>query len=244
MLGHPLLSPEPGQSRYGALAAALRARIVAGEFAPGSAIPAEQTLAAQHGVALGTLRRALDLLVEQGLIERQHGRGNFVRQGLSGAPMLRFFRFGDARGKAPRSQILSRRSLPAPPEQARLLGIDRGEPVLRLRRLRSVADQPALLEQIWLPLPLFAALADGDPSSWGDLLYPTFALHCGVQVHRAVDTIGFASLGAADARALQLRSGHPCARVQRLAFDLAGRCVESRITLGDAKSFHYAVAIT
>ena len=105
-----LVETEPGQSRYAALAAAMRARIVAGEWPAGSAIPAEQTLAAEHGVALGTMRRALGLLVEQGLVERFHGRGTFVRQGLSGAPMLRFFRFGDAGTEAPRSRILARES--------------------------------------------------------------------------------------------------------------------------------------
>jgi len=41
-----LVLSEPGQSRYGALAAAMRARIVAGEWPPGSTIPSEQTLAA------------------------------------------------------------------------------------------------------------------------------------------------------------------------------------------------------
>jgi len=52
-----VIDTEPGQSRYGALAAAMRERIVAGEWPPGSAIPAEHTLAAEHGVALGTMRR-------------------------------------------------------------------------------------------------------------------------------------------------------------------------------------------
>jgi DNA-binding transcriptional MocR family regulator len=47
----------------------------------------------EHGVALGTLRQALALLVAEGLLERQHGRGTFVRAGLGGASMLRFFRF-------------------------------------------------------------------------------------------------------------------------------------------------------
>src|SRR5215212_9098381 len=92
---------EPGQSRYGALAAALRARVVAGEWPPGSAMPAEQTLASEHGVALGTMRRALELLAQQGLVERLHGRGTFVRAGLSGATMMRFFRFGDRAGEVP-----------------------------------------------------------------------------------------------------------------------------------------------
>lgn len=239
-----LVPIEPGQSRYGALAAAMRSRVVAGEWPPGSALPAEQTLAAEHGVALGTMRRALDLLAEQGLVERLQGRGTFVRQGLSGAPMLRFFRFGAAGPEAPTSRILARDALAAPAAVARALGCGAGEQALRLKRLRSVGGQPALHEEIWLPLPLFAPLADGDPAAWGDLLYPMFAERCGVHVHRAVDTIGFGQLAAAPARALRLPAGHPCARVQRQAYDLAGRCIEWRTTLGDAHAFHYTVSIT
>ncbi|NTV86301.1 MAG: GntR family transcriptional regulator, partial [Burkholderiaceae bacterium] len=83
--------PAPGQSRYGWLAAILRARITQGEWVPGTALPAEAALAREHGVALGTLRQALALLVAEGLLERQHGRGTFVRAGLGGASMLRFF---------------------------------------------------------------------------------------------------------------------------------------------------------
>jgi len=242
-----LVESEPGQSRYAALAAALRARIVAGEFPPGTALPAEQSLASEHGVALGTMRRALDLLAEQGLLERVHGRGTFVKQGLSGAPMLRFFRFGaDGAGsrEVPQSRILSRAAQAAPADVARALGCGPREQALRLKRLRSLDGQPVLLEDIWLPLPLFGALLDDDPGTWGDLLYPLFAARLGVHVQRAVDTIGFGSLAAGQARALQLPPGHPCARVQRQAFDLAGRCVEWRSTLGDANAFHYTVAIT
>ena len=239
-----LVPTEPGQSRYGALAAALRQRIVAGEWPPGQALPAETTLAAEHGVALGTLRRALDVLAEQGLVERMHGRGTFVRSGLTGAPMLRFFRFGDGNGEVPQSRILSRRTVNAPAEVARRLGLGRAEPVLQLRRLRSLASQPCLLEEIWLPLPAFEALALGNTDTWGDLLYPLFAERCGVHVARASDEIGFGVLAAAQARTLHLGAGHPCAVVTRQAYDLAGRCVELRTTRGDAHAFHYTVTIT
>ncbi|WP_395703980.1 GntR family transcriptional regulator [Aquabacterium sp.] len=237
------VQPAPGQSRYGALAAALQRRIVAGEWPPGTALPAETTLAGEHGVALGTLRQALQLLADQGLIERRHGRGTYVRSGLAGAPMLRFFRFGSG-AETPASRILSRQTVPAPAEAARRLGIGRGEPVLRLQRLRSLGGTPCLLEDIWLPLPLFEALAEGDVAPWGDLLYPLFAERCGVHVTRAVDEIGFGRLGAAQARSLKLQAGHPCAVVTRQAYDLAGRCVELRTSRGDANAFHYTVTIT
>lgn len=234
----------PGLSRYAALAATLHARIAGGEWPGGSALPAETVLAAELGVALGTLRRALELLAAQGLIERRHGRGTFVRSGLAGAPMLRFFRFGERAGEVPHSRILARQVLAAPAEAARALGLDSGAPALRLRRLRSLAGAPRLLEELWLPLPLFATLAADDTAAWPALLYPLFAERCGVHVARAVDDIAFATLAATQARTLGLATGHPCALVTRRAFDLTGRCVEWRQTRGDAQAFHYAVTIT
>jgi GntR family transcriptional regulator len=239
-----LVQPQPGQSRYAALAGALRQRVVDGEWPPGTALPAETTLSTEHGVALGTLRRALELLAEQGLIERHHGKGTFVRGGLSGAPMLRFFRFGAGDGEVPRSRILSRQRVLASPEVARRLGVGRGDPVLRLQRLRSLGGHPRLLEEIWLPLPPFDALLEIPAAEWDDLLYPFFVERCGVAIARVTDEIGFANLTAAQARALALAAGHPGVAVTRQAYDLAGRCVELRITRADAFAFHYSVTIT
>lgn len=238
------VSPEPGQSRYAALAAALRRRVVEGDWPAGSALPAETRLAAEHGVALGTLRRALELLVSEGLIERHHGKGTFVRGGLTGAPMLRFFRFGAGVGELPRSRILARQPVRATADVARRLGCSRGDAVLRLQRLRSLGGQPRLLEEIWLPLPLFAGLLQIPPSEWGDLLYPFFVERCGVTVTRASDDIAFAYLTAAQARALALPAGHPGVAVTRQAYDAAGRCVELRVTRADAFAFRYGVTIT
>ena len=65
----------PGQSRYGTLAAALRQRVIEGEWHPGQMIPSEASLATSYGVALGTLRQALALLVQDGVLRRQHEIG-------------------------------------------------------------------------------------------------------------------------------------------------------------------------
>lgn len=236
-------APEPGVSRYAAIAAALRARVQAGEWPPGSALPSEQALAAEHGVAMATLRRAMELLASQGLVERIHGRGTFVRSGMS-APMLRFFRFGGGSGEVPRSRIASRRKVTATSEAAQRLGLAKGDAVLQLLRVRSLGGQPRMLEEITLPLPLFQVLADTPTAEWDDLFYPMYAQRCGVHVQRAVDEIGFGTFTAAQAAYLDLPAGHPCARVVRRAYDLSGRCVELRTTLGDAHAFHYEVTIT
>lgn len=234
-----------GQSRYGSLAADLRARVLRGEWAPGDALPPEAVLARGYGVALGTLRQAIALLAADGLLERRHGKGTFVRTGLGGASMLRFFRFRQAGGgdAAPTSRILSLRQRAATAAESAAFGLQAGSAVLAIERLRSLDGQPCLLEAIVLPLPLFEALAGLDSDSWGDLLYPLYQRACGVVIHHAEDQLGFDQLTQPQARRLGLEKGHPCARVRRRAFDLAGRCVELRTTLGDAFAFEYTAQV-
>lgn len=237
--------PAPGQSRYGWLAATLRARIMQGEWVPGKALPSEAVLAKEQGVALGTLRQALALLVAQGLLERVHGRGTFVRAGLDGASMLRFFRFshGDDRMAAPQSAILQRKVQLASAEEADALGLPAGASVIELHRLRSLNGRPCLLEHLVLPLPMFDALARSDTAAWDDLLYPMYQRVCGVTIHRAEDNLSFGLLKAEQAALLQLDAAHPCVVVQRLALDLGGQCVELRTTLGDAFAFQYTAQV-
>jgi GntR family transcriptional regulator len=244
----PALMPEttPGQTRYGKLAQALRDRILQGEWAPGEAIPAESAFAQSYGVALGTIRQALALLVEDGVLQRRHGKGTFVTKGVDGASMMRFFRFrgvDDGSSVTPQSLILSSRLRKAGERESQAFGIEPGSQVLQLERLRSLGSEPCLLETIVLPLPLFGALADSDTASWDDLLYPMYQQRCGVVIQKTQDTLSFSQLNATQARRLKLAVAHPCVLVERQAFDIAGRCVELRTTRGDAFSFKYTAQV-
>jgi GntR family transcriptional repressor for pyruvate dehydrogenase complex len=74
----------------------LRAQIVSGELPPGSQLPGHRDLAAAHAVSVGSMREAISMLISDGLIETQAGRGTFVaasspRAGRprAGAPLLR-----------------------------------------------------------------------------------------------------------------------------------------------------------
>ncbi|MFF2065843.1 GntR family transcriptional regulator [Streptomyces sp. NPDC058200] len=66
--------------RYERIADALRSEIRAGQRIPGERLPAETALAAQHKVSLPTIRQALGVLQVEGLVEKRHGHGNFVRK--------------------------------------------------------------------------------------------------------------------------------------------------------------------
>ncbi|CAG9186985.1 GntR family transcriptional regulator [Cupriavidus pinatubonensis] len=236
-----------GVSRYGRIAAQLQRKIVDGEWPPGAAIPAESTLATEFGTALGTIRQAIAVLVQEGLLERVQGKGTFVRNGLTGASMMRFFRFradADAADVAiPRSEILSCRAVRLEKSVATLLGLDTGARGLAISRRRWLDDKPRLLESIWLPLPRCEPLQRLPKAEWGDLLYPLLASQCGITIHRAVDEVTFRTLDADQAELLDLPDGHPCALVTRRAYDLQGNCAEYRLTQGDAYAFRYQADI-
>ncbi len=209
--------------------------------------PAESTLAAEFGIALGTIRQAIAVLVQEGLLERVQGKGTFVRNGLTGASMMRFFRFRADAGTAgvaiPRSEILSSRAARLDKNVAALFGLDAGARALAISRRRWLDDKPRLLESIWLPLPRCEPLQRLPKAEWGDLLYPLLGSQCGITIHRAVDEVTFRTLDADEAGLLELPDGHPCALVTRRAYDLQGHCAEYRLTRGDAYAFRYQADI-
>ena len=69
---------DPAEFIYVQLADDLAKRMSSGEFPPGSRLPSEAELAESYGVAKMTVRRALDVLRERGLIRTLHGRGSVV----------------------------------------------------------------------------------------------------------------------------------------------------------------------
>ncbi len=235
----------PGDPRlplHARLRDALAARLAAGEWPHGAALPAEAQLAHGYGVALQTMRRALGQLAAEGLVERRHGRGTFSRLAPAASSMLRFFRLADpAAGGAilPESRILEAAAAPLPAAFARRLGRAPGSPALRLHRLRSWQGEVLLAETIHLPLPEAAPLLDLAPDAYGALLYPLLAERCGLVVARVEDEISVARADARTALALGVAAGEAVIAAERTAFDATGRAVEARLAFGRADRFRY-----
>ncbi len=229
---------------YQDLATAFRAKVEAGVWPIGRAIPSEASLAKEFGVALGTIRQATAQLADEGMLVKRHGKSTEVSSGLSGQSMLRFFRYqlDDHRQLTPQATIVSVKTVPL--EKA-ISAITHWscKSVLKIHRLRLLEGRPLLYETIYLPLPKFKKLTNYKPSEFEQLLYPMYVRTCKVAVMKAKDQVGFELMKKADAKALNMKEGHPAVRVNRVAFDLMGRPVEYRSSVGDAMAFEYSAEV-
>ena len=231
--------------RYQRLRDDLAGRINRRELRPGDLIPSEAELAARHGVAIGTVRKAIDQLVADGVLERQQGRGTFVRRARFNSSLFRFFRFRSESGerRIPQSRILRRKVVAAPSAVASALRITTGEPVISLSRLRLIDGEPLLAEEIWLPKSRFEAVLEIAPEDFGDLLYPLYEERCGQIVVSADENLSVETATDMQARLLQLEKAAPLIVIERLAFDLERHPIEWRRSRGPATRFRYHVEI-
>lgn len=239
---------EPADSRlprYQRVRDGIAARVNRKEWLPGELIPSEAELAAHYGVAIGTLRKAIDQLVGEGVLDRQQGRGTFVRRARFNSSLFRFFRFQSEQGerRVPQSRILRRKSGPATPAVASALRIAVGEPVINLSRLRLIDDVPLLAEEIWLQKSRFAAILDVDTGEFGDLLYPLYEERCGEVVVSADEILTVETANEMQARLLRLEPDAPLIVIERLALDLERRPLEWRRSRGPARNFRYHAEI-
>lgn len=230
---------------YQQLRDALASRIARREWLPGDALPSEAEIAQSQGVAIGTVRKAVEQLVAEGLVERRQGLGTFVLRKSFPSSLSRFFRFQSESGESriPHSQLLSRREAPASASVARALGLSRDDPVIALERLRTIDGAPFLWEDIWLPRRPFSALLDLAPPDFGDLLYPLYEERCGQVVASAEEILTVESADETDAARLALSPGAPLIVIARTALDAAGAAIEWRLCRGPASRFRYRVEI-
>lgn len=223
----------------------LKGRIEGGEWKPGTMLPAETVLAEEYGVALGTLRKAVAELADNGLVERRQGRGTFVRRPQFGNSLFRFFRLQDEAGRPmmPDSRILARRQAPLPAAAAAALGLAAGAPGIYLVRLRLVDGEPILAEEVWLDPALFGAILTLPEDAFGALLYPLYEERFGQLVVGADEDLSVKKAAPDAARLLGVAPGSSLIVIERLAFGYGRRPLEWRRSAGPADRFRYHVEI-
>lgn len=207
---------------YQQLQRALREAIDRRVLDADDALPPERELANDFRVSRITVRKAIDGLVNEGLLVRRHGSGTFVRGRFEKnfSQLTSFSEDMRARGRNPRSQWLRRSSGTVTPEEALSLRLSPGTPVFRFHRLRFADDAPMAVEFATIVascLPSINAVEDS--------LYQALERH-GNRPVRALQRLRAVLLTAEQAEQLCAEAGDAGLLVERLGFLHDGRAVE------------------
>ena len=229
------------QTLYEMVRGGIVERLRTGHWQAGDRLPAEPQLAEDFGVGIGTVRRAVDELVNERLLHRRAGRGTTVATITEDHAFGLFFSFVDAdeRPVEVAARLLAYQRERATAALAARLAIERGAKLARVDNLRLAGDTPVMLDRLWIPLDLFPGLdAPGFEARRGSI-YGHYQERYGISVVRVAEKLGAISADAELAATLKLAAGAPVLRIERTAFTFRNQPVEFRIRFVDPARAQY-----
>ena len=191
-------------------------------FSVDDALPSERVLAERLGISRVTARKAIGALVDEGLIVRRHGSGNYIAPMLE-QPLTRLTSFTEElkqRGFEPHSRWIRRVVGPAMPEEMVALGLSPGTRVARLERVRLADATPMAYEASALPVSVVP-----DPEGVKDSLY-NYLLERNTVPVRALQHIRAANANSRQAELLGIPLGQALLFITRVGYLDDGRAVE------------------
>lgn len=214
---------------YVRIADALRDAIAQGRYPVGSRLPSEATLRAEFGTSRGPVRQALDVLRAEGRVEIARGAAARVVDHVPTQPfesLVSFTEWAQSLGREPGQRTLVLERVAADADIAGALGIEVGEGVIRVVRLRSMDGAPMMLERSIFVADagqhLFTPGFDPDAGSIYQHLRAS-----GIELYRGRHLIDATAASDEDAALLDITPGSPLLRVRRTVADRAGRVLET-----------------
>ncbi len=221
------LNPASKLPLYQQLYELLEGRIRSGEWKPGDMIPPESELIQRYRVSRITVRKVLDMLVAEGLLVRQRGKGSFVAQTKLEQGTTRIVSFTDdmrQRGLTPGTRIIFMGLVPAPRAIAEALSVPEGEELARIDRLRLADGEPMCVEESFLIHRRLPGSLGQDLVS--NSLREIKQSEYGIRWSRARQTIQAVPAPADIARLLSVRTGAPLLYFERVTFAQDAAAVE------------------
>ncbi|WP_344455040.1 GntR family transcriptional regulator [Actinocorallia aurantiaca] len=222
--------------RYRAIAEDLAQKIRSGRYRAGDALPPQRELSTSYGVTLMTLRQALQVLNDDGLIVQQPGRGTFVAPPHAEYRLDTLKSLGDElrkQGYPVRTEVVSTTLRPIPASLSKPMGLPAGHKGLRLTRVRHLSRQPVIHQVSWIPEPIASAIKGVD---FGEVPLYTALAQAGVRVHRASERIRPSLLTGSVAELLERSPGGPVFFSERVTYDADGlvAVLDQATIVGDA----------
>ncbi|MBO6782653.1 MAG: GntR family transcriptional regulator [Alphaproteobacteria bacterium] len=235
----PRLKRQPGKPLYAQVEEIIRKRLIDNYWKPGDMLPSEFDLAAELSVSQGTVRKALNEMVAENLLERRQGLGTFVSEYTERRALFLYFnlRHRDGDQAMPMSRTLACESRKASESERARLQLDPGARVIALHRVRELRGQPVIVERLTLPQNLFPGL--GAVTKLPENLYRFYQGEFGITVAKAAEEVRAVAAEPLEAQLLGIMPEAPLLEIDRVAVTIDGRPVEWRVSRCNTTDYAY-----
>ena len=227
--------------QYQKVKAALTVGLSEGRWMFGEAVPSESQLARQFSVSVGTVRRAIDELVAEGILVRQHGRGTFVASHTNDYLFNIFFRIVDGKGLKQRTspRLLSFRRAFADAATASNLRIPVGAAIYRIFNVLLLNNRTIACDDIRLPQRLFPGLTREELAQRDQTVYGVLQRRYGVDTVWAKELLSAVKAGSRVGELLGVKTNMPILRLQRTAYSYQDSAIEFRFRYINTADHYY-----
>lgn len=233
---------QPGRADkplYAQVEEIIRQRLIDNYWQPGEALPSEFQLAAELDVSQGTVRKALNDMVAENLLERRQGRGTFVSEHTERRALFLFFNLvgEDGDRTMPVSRIISCEHRKANRAECERLQLKHDANVITMRRVRALHDAPTIVDRVTVSQALFPTL--GGDVKLPENLYRFYQAEYGITIAKAQESVRAVSATAKEAGLLGLETGAPLLEIDRISLTLDQRPVEWRVSRCNTADYAY-----
>jgi GntR family transcriptional regulator len=191
--------------------------IAGGAYQVGQKLPSEAELCEHYKVSRGTVREAVKMLFQQGLLIREQGRGTFITNrdkiGQDAFRLMGFTELMERHQKEPGGKLIDLEIQKPNPTVQTLLQLDEGAEVVRVERLRMGDDEPLIIERSYFVHALFSPLLDFDLEK--ESIYALLLRETDLRLGDAEQTIEAVAASPADADLLKIAAGSPLLLIKR-----------------------------
>ncbi len=216
----------------------VRSKIEDGEYAPGTAIPSENTLAATYGINRLTVRSAIDALVSEGVLKRVQGKGVYVVAQIERdlEVLGGFTQTMNEKNLETRKKILLKGQRRAGEKFAKLFNINGDDTLYYIKRLDYANEEPIAIQEIFIPYNLVPKMEGIDLSVFS--MFEIYKFY-GINPVRAWQTLDLVQLTQSDARLININKEQTVFLFGCTTYDENGRVIEysKSYTRGDKCNF-------
>ena len=209
----------------------------------GARLPGERTLSEEFGVCRVTLRRAIEDFISDGRLERRARSGTYIKRPMISSEM-RLKSFTEeirARGQEPSSSLISFKKTNANISVSKLLGINRGDDIFQVTRLRLADQMPVALETLRITCSSIPNLPHEDLKG---SIYDVFFNKFGIRIMSAKAGITAHNPSEKDRNLLQTSSKTPCLLIKMLDLDQFGKPVMTAECLYRSDLFELQIEVS